>query len=240
MYKRIVIKLSGEALAGSNKLGSPDMYNDETIDSIVTDIISVMNKGTQVSLVIGGGNIWRGRNAQGMDRAKADQIGMLATVINSMYLAECFKVKGQKAVVMTPFEVSKFTTVFSKEEAVKLMNEGTLLIFGGGLGHPFFSTDTIPALRALELECDCVLFAKNVDGIYDKNPQIHTDATRYSEITYRKVISDNLEANDIAAMILCEKGNIPSLVFSLNHPNSIGLAASGSDEFYKFGTKIIV
>ncbi len=242
MYKRIVIKLSGEALAEdiSSAESTKNIFHEKTINDIVCSIKNVMKKGTQVSLVVGGGNIWRGRYAKPeMDRTKADQIGMLATVINSIYLADVFRRNNIKAIVMTPFIVATMTEQFSKEKALEYMEKGYIVIFAGGVGHPFFSTDTIPALRAAELEADCVLFAKNVDGIYDKDPSQFKDAIRYKEITYRKVIKDNLVANDITAMILCENNNIESLVFALNYPKSIELACEDSEEFYKFGTKIV-
>jgi len=242
MYKRIVIKLSGEALANktNEKNDINAMFHDETINNIVTDIKKVLASGTEVSLAVGGGNIWRGRSADSkMDKYKADQIGMLATVMNGLYLADVFRQNGVKAVVMTPFMVSSMTELYSKDAAVSHMENGKVLIFAGGLGHPFFSTDTIPALRAAELEADCVMFAKNVDGVYDKNPDTNKDAVRYKEITYRKIIKDNLVVNDLAAMILCENNNIPSLVFSLNYPNSIEIASQNNDKFYEFGTKVI-
>lgn len=221
MYKRIVIKLSGEAL-----LGSSSMYDADIVNNIITDIQNIMAKGVQVSLVIGGGNIWRGRSAPDMDSSKADQIGMLATVMNSIYLADRFIARGTNAVVMTPFQVGAFTEIFKKDTALEYLENNSVVIFGGGVGHPFFSTDTIPALRAAELNCDCVLFAKNVNGIYDKNPDKYKDAIRYKTLTYRKIIQDNLEAIDITGIALCEKNNIPSLVFSLNTPNSIEIAAT--------------
>ena len=242
MYKRIVIKLSGEALANKTKSGNDtnSMFHDETINNIITDIKKVVKAGTQVSLAVGGGNIWRGRTADSkMDRCKADEVGMLATVMNGLYLADMFNQHGVKAVVMTPFIVGSMTDLFSKDKAISYMEDDKVLIFAGGLGHPFFSTDTIPALRAAELEADCVLFAKSIDGVYDKNPAVHEDAVRYKEITYRKIIKDNLVVNDLAAMVLCEDNNIPSLVFSLNHPNSIEIASQNNEKFYEFGTKVI-
>lgn len=242
MYKRIVIKLSGEALANktNDKNSIHAMFHDETINNIITDIKKVVESGVQVSLAVGGGNIWRGRSANSnMDKCKADQIGMLSTIMNSIYLADSFKQQGLKAVVMTPFVVGAMTELYSKDAALDHMEEGKVVIFAGGLGHPFFSTDTIPALRAAELEADCVLFAKSIDGVYDKNPAIHSDAVRYKEITYRKIIKDNLVVNDLAAMVLCENNNIPSLVFSLNYPNSIEIASQDNDKFYDFGTKVV-
>ena len=235
MYKRIVIKLSGEALAGKESL-----YDDTTIDSIITDIKHVVDNGVQVSLAIGGGNIWRGQSSKDIDKVKADQMGMLATVINSQYLCERLKVYGQPSTVFTPFNIGNFTTPFSKEAAEECLNSGGVAIFGGGIGHPFFSTDTIPVLRACELNCDCVLFAKNINGIYDKDPNVHSNAIRYSYLTYREIIRKDLQAIDIAAMVLCEKHNIPSVVFSLQHPKSIQLVALNNGDSAKIGTTITV
>ncbi|MCL1936410.1 MAG: UMP kinase [Defluviitaleaceae bacterium] len=234
MYRRIVIKLSGEALSNSNNL-----YDDNIIDNIIEDIKSVVSKGVNVAIAVGGGNIWRGRNTQSIDKAKADQMGMLATVINSMYLCERLKSLEQDAVVFTPFSIGTFTKVYSKEATEECFAQGKVAIFGGGLGHPFFSTDTIPVLRACELNCDCIFFAKNVNGVYNKNPNIYKDAIRYKEITYREIIQKNLEAMDVAAMVLCEQNNIPSFVFSLNHPNSIEIAVTAKNKSdLDFGTLI--
>ncbi|MCL2592561.1 MAG: UMP kinase [Defluviitaleaceae bacterium] len=236
MFKRIVIKLSGEALSED----SVNIFDNQKISEIVSDILKVKNKGVEISLVLGGGNILRGRSVSSeTDRTKADQIGMLATVINSIYLADMIRQQGGLAVVMTPFKIGTFTLEFSKDLALEYFKKGYIIIFAGGTGHPFFSTDTIPALRAAELSADCVFYAKNVDGVYDKNPSVHSDAKRYKEITYRKIIKDNLVANDLAAMILCEDNNIPSLVFSLKYPNSIVLAAENDERLYEFGTKLL-
>lgn len=229
MYKRMVIKLSGEALSGETEI-----YDNSTIDRILSDIINLSKKGTEIALAVGGGNIWRGRMAEDMDSTKADQMGMLATVINSLYLADRLRAKGQKTLVLTPFVVGNFTVFYSKEAALEGFEQNKVLIFGGGIGHPFFSTDTLPALRAAELNCDCVLFAKNVDGVYNKNPD-HPDAVRYKKITYAKILQDGLEALDQAAMVICQKNKIPSVVFSLKH-TGILLAAEGNVE--DFGTII--
>lgn len=236
MYKRIVIKLSGEALAGSGS--KENLYDDTTINGIISDIKYVADSGVQIGLAIGGGNIWRGRDANHIDKTKADQMGMLATVINSMYLCERLKVSGQPAQVFTPFSVGTFTTVYSKEAAEESLENGNIIIFAGGLGHPFFSTDTVPVLRACELNCDCVLFAKNINGVYDKNPNIYSNAIRYPKITYRKIIEQNLEAMDIAAMVLCQNNNMPSVVFSLAEPGSIRKAALAEDGIQYIGTII--
>jgi len=234
MYKRIVIKLSGEALSS----GPDHLYDDAIIDNIVSQIKNVVDMGVQVGVAIGGGNIWRGRNTKSIHQTKADQMGMLATVINSMYLCERLKLHGQPATVFTPLSISTFTKVYSREATLDHMERGRVAVFGGGLGHPFFSTDTIPVLRACELDCDAVFFAKNINGVFDKDPNKHADAVRYREMTYRQVIEQNLEAIDIAAMVMCENNDIPSFVFSLNHPKSIELAASGSKDQLDFGTII--
>ena len=233
MYKRIVIKLSGEALANTTSL-----YDNETITSILTDIKTISQKGVQVAIAVGGGNIWRGRQGEDMDPVKADQMGMLSTVINAMYLCDRLISMGQPTEVFTPFTVGNFTSVYSKEAANAALNTGKVIIFGGGLGHPFFSTDTIPVLRACELEADCVFFAKNVSGIFDKDPNKFDDAKHLAKTSYREIITENLEAIDIAAMVLCEKNKIPSFVFSLNHPHSIELAAMQSEQTLNFGTII--
>ena len=176
MYKRIILKLSGEALAG-DKDGV--MYDNETIFSVVDQIKEILDMGTQVALVIGGGNIWRGRSSNAeMDRTKADQIGMLATVMNAVYVADAFRQRGIKAVVQTPIIIGTVTEQFSKESAVKHLESGEVVIFAAGIGHPYFSTDTVTALRGAELDVDMLLFAKNVDGVYDSDPKINPNAKK--------------------------------------------------------------
>lgn len=236
MFKKVLIKLSGEALAGDGT----NNFDDAIINKIVSDIIDVMKSGTEVALVIGGGNFWRGRSAtSNMDRNKADQIGMLATVMNAIYVADVFKQQGVVAEVMTPFYVGNMTKLFNKDEADESLKSGKVTIFAGGVGHPYFSTDTITALRAIELSCDCILYAKNVDGIYNADPNKDSTAVKYKEITYRKIIEDDLQAIDLTAMILSETNNITSLVFGLNEPDSIAIACKNDDTIYTIGTKII-
>ena len=180
MYKRIILKLSGEALAG-DKAGV--MYDDDTIFSVVEQIKEILDMGTQVALVIGGGNIWRGRSSnENMDRTKADQIGMLATVMNAVYVADAFRQKGVKAFVQTPIIIGTVTEQFSKETAEKHLENGEVVIFAAGIGHPFFSTDTVTALRGAELKADILLFAKNVDGVYDSDPKANPGAKKIEEI----------------------------------------------------------
>lgn len=234
MFKRIIIKLSGEAI-GENSVG----FSDKKIDQIVDDIIEVMNMGVEVSIVIGGGNFWRGRNAESnMDRTTADHIGMMATIMNGLYVSDMFKQKGVNAKVMTPFKCGTFTEEFSKEKAIEVITNNGICIFSGGIGHPFFSTDTITALRAAELDCDGILYAKNVDGIYDKDPNAHTDAVKYTQITYDKIIKDDLQAIDISAMNLCNSQKINSVVFGLDLEKSILKAIKDDTEIYSIGTKV--
>ena len=174
MYKRIVLKLSGEALAGEKKGVT---FDDSIIWGLIAQIKAVMAKGTQVSLVIGGGNFWRGRSADSkMDRTKADQIGMLATVMNAIYVADAFRQNGIKAFVQTPIVIGTMTEQFSKESALAHLEKGEVVIFAAGMGHPFFSTDTITALRGAELDVDGLFFAKSIDGVYDDDPATNPNA----------------------------------------------------------------
>ena len=252
MFHRIVLKLSGEALAGENDIpaiplysgntlqadraeGNSDtpnnpgntlkksaLYDDSIVDSIVFQIKTVMEKGTQVALVVGGGNIWRGRDASSaMDRVKADQIGMLATVMNALYLQDSFRRQGVKAQVATPIPFGNMTALYERDTAVEWLQTQTVVINAAGLGHPLFSTDTIAALRAAELGADCILYAKNIDGVYHKNPRIHPDARKYRSLSYKTALSESLEAADMAALHLSVNAGIPSFMFKLDEPNSI-------------------
>lgn len=218
MFLRTVIKLSGEALAG----GSGKHFDDHVVDSIVNQIKKTVADGTQVALIVGGGNFWRGRlSSPDLDRVKSDQIGMLATVMNGIYVAEAFRRHQVDARVMTPVPFGNMTTLYDKDHALKLMADGTVIINAAGLGHPFFSTDTITALRAAELDADCVLYAKSVDGVYDKDPKRHPDARKYKNLTYRTAIASQLNAADLAALHLSQEAGIPSFVFGLDEPESI-------------------
>ncbi len=233
MYKRVVLKLSGEALAAD----SGKCFDNPTISSIVSQIKTVIENGTQLTLVIGGGNFWRGRSANPeMDRVKADQIGMLATVMNAVYFADFCRQEGLEAVVMTPFNVGNITELFSKDKANKLLNDGKVLIFAGGIGHPFFSTDTVTALRASELNADAILFAKNIDGVYDSDPSVNPNAKKFDEIPCKDIVEKNLKVIDIAAANLCYEQRIPVEIFGLAEENSIIRAANGE----KIGTTVTV
>jgi len=224
MIKRTVIKLSGEAIGDSQAASG---YNDMMIDSIVGQIAGAVRAGTQVSLVVGGGNLWRGHQARpDMDRVKADSMGMLATVMNAIYLAEAFKRQGAKAMVLTPMPFANMTRIYEKDIAMELMANQTILINAAGTGHPYFSTDTITALRAAELEADCILYAKNIDGVYDSDPRKNQEARKYKALSYRTAIREGLNAADIAAMHIANEAGIPSYVFGLGTPGSITSACA--------------
>lgn len=224
MFKRTVIKLSGEAIGSCEKTCA---YDDIIISNILRQIQGVMQTGTQVALVIGGGNIWRGRSANvEMDRVKADQIGMLATVMNALYFADACRRIGVKAQIVTPIPFGKITMLYEKERVLAMMEEQTVIINAAGVGHPFFSTDTVTALRAAELEADCVLYAKNIDGVYDCDPVKNPNARKYKNLNYHTAITQSLNAADMAAMHLSAEAGIPSYVFSLDAPDSISRACA--------------
>ncbi|MCL1843171.1 MAG: uridine monophosphate kinase [Defluviitaleaceae bacterium] len=238
MLKRTIIKLSGEAIGCETKASS---YNDAFVDDIVRQIIHVVQAGVQVALVIGGGNYWRGRQAcPEMDRVKADQMGMLATVMNALYLADAFRRAGQKAKVVTPITIGNITELYDKDSALEKLSGGTVLINAAGLGHPMFSTDTITALRAAELEADCILYAKNTDGVYDADPRENPDARKYRSLSYHTAISQNLNVADMTALQLAQEAGIPSYVFALDAVNSITLACSYPKTYNLKGTYIHV
>ncbi len=233
MYKRVILKLSGEALAGDTS----NAFDDKTINNIILQIKQLIEKDIEVCLVVGGGNFWRGRSADSkMDRCKADSIGMMATIMNAIYLTDSFKQNGIDSLVMTPFKVGAMTEQFNKEVALKYLKENKVLIFAGGIGHPFFSTDTITALRASELEADAILFAKSIDGVYDKDPAKYEDAKKYDEIACEDIIKNNLKVIDIAAANLCYEQKIPVIIFGLLEENSIVKAGSGE----KIGTTVSI
>ena len=232
MYKRVVLKLSGEAISSS-----AGTFDNDIIAGIVSQIKKIIEAGTQGTLVIGGGNFWRGRSANpAMDRTKADQIGMLATVMNAIYVADFIRQKGGDATVMTPIKIGTVTEEFSKDLAEKYLAENKVLIFAAGIGHPFFSTDTVTALRACELNADAILFAKNIDGVYDKDPAVYPDAKKFDEIPCKDIVEKNLKVIDIAAANLCYEQKIPVVLFGLAEENGIVRAANGE----KIGTVVTV
>jgi uridylate kinase len=235
MFKRVVIKISGEVLGGKD-----GGFDNHVISRITSEIQTLINKGVEVTIVVGGGNFWRGRSADSaMDLVAADQIGIIATIMNGIYLSDFFAQKGIQSTVMTPFDINSFTERFTKPKAMQSIKNGKVLIFAGGTGHPFFSTDTIVALRACEIEADAILFAKNIDGVYDSDPRKNTKAKKYKTISYDKALSDNLDVADISAINLAAKNNIISLVFALEKENSIVTACKNNNEIFEIGgTKI--
>lgn len=230
--KRIMLKLSGEALAGEKKTG----FDEETVRGVALQVKQLVDEGVQVGIVIGGGNFWRGRTSEHIDRTKADQIGMLATIMNCIYVSEIFRSVGMKIGILTPFECGSFTKLFSKDQANEYFDNGMVVFFAGGTGHPYFSTDTGVVLRAIEVEAEVILLAKAVDGVYDDDPRTNPAAKKYEEVSIHEVIEKNLQVVDMTASILARDNRMPMWVFGLNEENSIVNTVSG-----KFnGTKVTV
>lgn len=220
--KRVILKLSGEALA--KKEGG---YNDELIENIANQVKTIVDKGTDVGVVIGGGNYWRGRSNDNIDRTKADQIGMLATIMNCIYVSEIFRSQGLKTNILTPFECGSMTKLFSKDRANKYFEKGMVVFFAGGTGHPYFSTDTGIVLRAIELDADAILLAKAIDGIYDSDPKLNSEAKKYDTISIKEVVEKKLGVIDMTASVMCMENKMPLMVFGLEEENSIVNALSG-------------
>ena len=230
--KRILLKLSGEALAGDKKTG----FDEETVRKVALQVKELTDSGIEVGIVTGGGNFWRGRTSENIDRTKADQIGMLATVMNCIYVSEIFRSVGMRTAVLTPFECGSFTKLYSKDRANKYFSRGMVVFFAGGTGHPYFSTDTGVVLRAIEVEAEVILLAKSIDGVYDKDPKTSQDAKKYDSITIDEVIEKNLQVVDMTASILARDNKMPMWVFGLNEENSIVNTVNG-----KFtGTRVTV
>ena len=215
--KRVLLKLSGEALAGDKKTG----FDEATCRDVARQVRVLTEEGLQVAIVIGGGNFWRGRTSESMERTKADQIGMLATVMNCIYVADAFRAAGMETEVYTPFVCGSFTELFSKDKAVRDLEAGKVVFFAGGTGHPYFSTDTSTALRAIEIEADAILLAKSIDGVYDSDPEINPAAVKYDTITMDEVLEQKLGVIDLTATIMCLENKMPLAVFGLNEGNSI-------------------
>ena len=220
--KRVILKLSGEALA--KKEGG---YNDELIENIANQVKTIVNKGTDVGVVIGGGNYCRARSNDNIDRTKADQIGMLATIMNCIYVSEIFRSQGLKTNILTPFECGSMTKLFSKDRANKYFEKGMVVFFAGGTGHPYFSTDTGIVLRAIELDADAILLAKAIDGIYDSDPKLNPEAKKYDTISINEVVEKKLGVIDMTASVMCMENKMPLMVFGLEEENSIVNALSG-------------
>ena len=230
--QRLLLKLSGEALAGDKKTG----FDEPTVKKVALQVKELTDDGIQVGIVIGGGNFWRGRSSEHIDRTKADQIGMLATVMNCIYVSEIFRSTGMKTNILTPFACGSFTELFSKDRAVSAFEQGRVVFFAGGTGHPYFSTDTGVVLRAVEVEADVILLAKAVDGVYNDDPRTNPAATRYEEVSIGEVIEKNLQVVDMTASILARDNRMPMWVFGLNEENSIVNTVKGT--FH--GTKVTV
>ena len=230
--KRILLKLSGEALAGEKKTG----FDEATVRDVALQVKELADDGLQIGIVIGGGNFWRGRTSENIDRTKADQIGMLATVMNCIYVSEIFRSSGMKTAIMTPFSCGAFTELFSKDRANQYFDEGRVVFFAGGTGHPYFSTDTGVVLRAIEVEADVILLAKAIDGVYDSDPKVNKDAKKYDTLTIDEVVEKNLQVVDMTASILARDNKMPMWVFGLNEKNSIVNTIKGNFK----GTKVTV
>ena len=229
-YKRVILKVSGEALAGVNGFG----FDFEIVKRITLEVKDLVDLGVEVGLVVGGGNIWRGRSGEGMDRSQADYMGMLATCINALALQDSLEQHGVMTRVQTAIEMKEIAEPFIRRRAVRHLEKGRVVIFAAGTGNPYFSTDTTAALRAAEIEADVILLAKKVDGVYDKDPHKYQDARKYDTLTYIEVLEQGLQVMDSTATSLCMDNNIPILVFGLDEPGNIKRAISGE----KIGTLV--
>lgn len=222
-YRRVLLKLSGEALAGEKKTG----FDEATCLSVGKQVKQLIESGVEVAVVIGGGNFWRGRTSETIDRVKADQIGMLATVMNSIYVSDLFRYLGMQTRIFTPFACGSMTELFSKDKALSDLNDGKVVFLAGGTGHPYFSTDTATALRAIELECDIVLMARAIDGVYDSDPKLNPAAKKFDTLPISEIIERKLGIIDLASAVLCMENKLPLLIFSLHMENGIVRAAMG-------------
>lgn len=216
-YKRVLLKLSGEALAGEKKFG----LDYKVITPICEQIKRLNDLGVQVAVVVGGGNFWRGRSSGAMDRTRADHIGMLGTTMNALALADALEELGAIVRVQTAISMQEIAEKYIRNRALRHLEKGRIVIFGCGTGNPFFSTDTAAALRAAEIEAEVILKATMVDGVYDKDPNIYSDAVRYDKLTFEKVLSKGLNVMDSTAAALCKDNQIPILVFNLSNPENI-------------------
>ncbi len=231
--KRVLLKLSGEALS-NNGMGSG--YNEDKVRDVARQVKLSVDKGIEIGIVIGGGNYWRGRTSERIDRTKADQIGMLATIMNCIYVSEIFRSEGMDTEIYSPFICGTMTKLFSKDATIESFKAGKVVFFAGGTGHPYFSTDTGIVLRAVELEADIILLAKSIDGVYDSDPKINKNAKRYDEINIEEVINKKLGVVDLTASVMCMEAKMPLFVFDLNEDDSIKNAIDGKIN----GTKVTI
>jgi len=221
--RRVMLKLSGEALAGEKHFG----FDLATVQTVAGEVKEAWDNGVQIAVVIGGGNFWRGRTGNEIDRVRSDQIGMLATVMNALYVSEVFRSTGMKTAVFSAFEIPGMAPVFDKDEVEAAFADRKVVFFAGGTGHPYFSTDTGTALRAIEINADEILLAKAVDGVYEADPKEHPEAKRFDRISISEVVERGLKAIDLTASVLCMENHIPLGVFSLNKPGNIADALNG-------------
>lgn len=229
-YKRILLKLSGEALAAGGK----EILDFDFVEKVGTVLRKCLDAGVQVGVIVGAGNIWRGRQGKKMNRVRADQMGMLATTINALALQDTFIGMGLPTRVMTAIEMKGFTDTYSAAGAIRHLEKNEIVIFGGGLGSPFFSTDTAAVLRAAEIEADVVLMAKNIDGVYSGDPKTCPDAKKYDSVTYKEILEKELKALDLSATTFCMENNITTYAFELKDPENIYRVVMGE----KIGTEI--
>ena len=225
-YKRILLKISGEALSGAAGHG----FDPESLKSVAEQILEVAKLGVEVGIVVGGGNIWRGRQGMNMDRVTADQMGMLATVINALAVSEALIGAGADARVLTSIEISGVGEKFNHKVADRYLKEDKIVVFGGGTGNPFFSTDTGAALKAAEIGADALLLAKNIDGIYDSDPKTNPNAKKFDELTYDEYVARGLRAMDTSAVVMCKENGLKVHAFGLSDKNSIVKAVAGDKE----------
>lgn len=229
-YKRVLLKISGEALAGENGFG----LDEKTIANISENIKKIVDMGVQVSIVVGGGNIWRGRSGENMDRTRADHMGMLATAINALALCSALENCDVPTRVQTAIEMRQVAEPYIRGKAERHLEKGRVVIFGCGTGNPFMSTDTAAALRAVEMEADVILLAKKVDAVYDSDPNLNPDAKKYDVLSFSDILSKNLGVMDSTAASLCRDNDLPILVFGLNDPENIVRGVKGE----KIGTLV--
>jgi uridylate kinase len=220
---RVLLKLSGEALAGDKKSG----FDEATVTDVAAQAKQIVDKGIELAVVIGGGNFWRGRTSEHMDRVKADQIGMLATVMNCIYTADMFRNAGMKCHIMTPFVCGSMTELFDKDKAVAYLQAGEVVFFAGGIGHPYFSTDMATVLMAIEITADVILSAKAIDGVYDSDPKVNPNAKKYDTLSMGEIVDKKLGVIDLASAVLAMENHMPMMLFGLNSENSIVKAVTG-------------
>ena len=223
-HRRVMLKLSGEALAGEKHTG----FCEDTVKEVAGEVLEAYKEGVEIAVVIGGGNFWRGRSSDAFDRVKADQIGMLATVMNCIYVSEIFRNAGMKTRIFCAFEIPGIAPVFEKDAVMEALSAHDVVFFAGGTGHPYFSTDTGIALRAIEIGADSILLAKAVDGVYDSDPAKNPEAKRYDRLSITEVVEKKLQVIDLAASILCMENHMPLAVFSLNKKGAITDALKGT------------